>query len=179
MGTATHGVPAAAPALDQCRSFAAQAAAAADVPPSPAQPAALRAQQLPRDAAQLTGSIDGILPGSHSSPFRTRKLGEWHTRLLKRGFLFQLAAILYKATAHDAVPVKQCDVYYVASAGLLRNTEVPLRNWAGDVVGHTTLPGAVFDVDVRRDILHRVVRWQLAKRQQVTPPSSSIVLRCT
>lgn len=44
---------------------------------------------------------------------------------------------------------------------------MPLRNWAGEVVGQTVLPGAVFDVDVRRDILHRVVRWQLAKRQQV------------
>ena len=59
------------------------------------------------------------------------------------------------------------ELYHVVSAGLLRNTEVPLRNWAGDVVGHTVLPGAVFDVDVRRDILHRVVRWQLARRQQV------------
>lgn len=53
--------------------------------PSPAQPAALPAQQLPRDAAQLTGSIDGILPGSPSSPSRTRKTGERRTRLLKKG----------------------------------------------------------------------------------------------
>lgn len=60
----------------------------------------------------------------------------------------------------------------MVSAGLLRNAEVPLRNWAGDVVGHTTLPGAVFDVDVQRDILHRVVRWQLAKRQQVSIPGA-------
>ena len=30
-----------------------------------------------------------------------------------------------------------------------------------------TLPGVIFDVPVRIDILQRVVRWQLAKRQQV------------
>jgi hypothetical protein len=28
------------------------------------------------------------------------------------------------------------------------------------------LPGEVFNAKVRRDLLHRVVRWQLAKRQQ-------------
>ena len=65
----------------------------------------------------------------------------------------------------------------MSSVGLLRNTEVPLRNWAGDVVGHTTLPGTVFDVDVRRDILHRVVRWQLAKRQQVNSASRQTTKR--
>ncbi len=54
-----------------------------------------------------------------------------------------------------------------ASAGGLQDREVPLRTWAGDAAGTAVLPGAVFDVDVRKDILHRVVRWQLAKRQQV------------
>lgn len=29
------------------------------------------------------------------------------------------------------------------------------------------LAGDVFDVPIRKDIIHRVVRWQLAKRQQV------------
>jgi hypothetical protein len=44
---------------------------------------------------------------------------------------------------------------------------VPLLNWKRDEVGTVTLPGLVFNVPVRRDILHRVVRWQLARRQQV------------
>lgn len=35
-------------------------------------------------------------------------------------------------------------------------------------VGTYTLGGDIFDVPIRRDILHRVVRWQLAKRQQGT-----------
>lgn len=36
-------------------------------------------------------------------------------------------------------------------------------------VGSHLLPRAVFDVPIRRDILHRVVRWQRAKAQQVGP----------
>jgi len=44
--------------------------------------------------------------------------------------------------------------------------EVPLWNWQRAALGSVTLPGDVFNVPVRRDILQRVVRWQLAKRQQ-------------
>ena len=44
--------------------------------------------------------------------------------------------------------------------------QVPLYNWAREPVGTAVLPGEVFNAKVRRDILHRVVRWQLAKRQQ-------------
>lgn len=45
---------------------------------------------------------------------------------------------------------------------------VALINWNGQSAGTTQLPGSVFDCEVRRDILHRVVRWQLAKKQQGT-----------
>ena len=45
--------------------------------------------------------------------------------------------------------------------------EVPLWNWRREPLGSCTLPGDIFNVPVRRDILQRVVRWQLAKRQQV------------
>lgn len=34
-------------------------------------------------------------------------------------------------------------------------------------VGKVKLPDDIFGVEVRKDILHRVVRWQLAKTQQV------------
>ena len=44
---------------------------------------------------------------------------------------------------------------------------MPLYNWKREEVGTTLLPGAVFNVEVRKDLLYRVVRWQLAKRQQV------------
>lgn len=33
-------------------------------------------------------------------------------------------------------------------------------------VGRTELPPDIFGIEVRRDILHRVVRWQRAKKQQ-------------
>ncbi|KAK9863777.1 hypothetical protein WJX84_002040 [Apatococcus fuscideae] len=46
--------------------------------------------------------------------------------------------------------------------------EWPILNFARDQVGSHLLPRAVFDVPVRRDILHRVVRWQRAKAQQGT-----------
>ena len=34
-------------------------------------------------------------------------------------------------------------------------------------VGRTELPSDIFGVEVRKDILHRVVRWQRARKQQV------------
>ena len=50
---------------------------------------------------------------------------------------------------------------------------MPLYNWAREPVGTAVLPGEVFNAKVRRDLLHRVVRWQLAKRQQARrlPPT--------
>ncbi len=41
-------------------------------------------------------------------------------------------------------------------------------------VGSVDLPDTVFGVDVRGDILHRVVRWQLAKRQAGTHKTKGI-----
>jgi hypothetical protein len=38
------------------------------------------------------------------------------------------------------------------------------------------LDGDVFDVPIRKDIVHRVVRWQLAKRQQVHTMIFSLLL---
>lgn len=45
---------------------------------------------------------------------------------------------------------------------------MPLYNWKREEVGSTVLAGGVFNVEVRKDLLYRVVRWQLAKRQQGT-----------
>ena len=42
--------------------------------------------------------------------------------------------------------------------------QVAVRNLAAEEVGALELSDAVFGVDVRSDILHRVVLWQLAKR---------------
>lgn len=48
------------------------------------------------------------------------------------------------------------------------DTTVPVHNLDSQEIGQYTLPGSIFGIPVRRDILHRVVRWQLAKRQQGT-----------
>ncbi|CAL9102783.1 unnamed protein product [Musa textilis] len=41
-----------------------------------------------------------------------------------------------------------------------------VTNFHGEDNGFMVLAGDVFDVPIRKDIIHRVVRWQLAKRQQ-------------
>ncbi len=46
--------------------------------------------------------------------------------------------------------------------------QLPVRNLLGEEVGTIELDDAVFGVPVRVDILHRVVRWQLAKRRRGT-----------
>jgi len=46
--------------------------------------------------------------------------------------------------------------------------QIEIKNLQGEVVGSTELSDAVFAVPVRRDILHRVVTWQLAKRRAGT-----------
>jgi large subunit ribosomal protein L4 len=46
--------------------------------------------------------------------------------------------------------------------------QVTIRNLAADAVGELELNDAVFGVEVRPDILHRVVVWQLAKRRAGT-----------
>lgn len=46
--------------------------------------------------------------------------------------------------------------------------QVPVKNLAAEEVGSLELADAVFGVEVRPDILHRVVTWQLAKRRAGT-----------
>jgi hypothetical protein len=45
---------------------------------------------------------------------------------------------------------------------------IPILSLNGETVGSFELPADIFGQDIRRDILQRVVRWQLAKRQQGT-----------
>lgn len=54
------------------------------------------------------------------------------------------------------------------SQGEYRDLEVTLYDINRNPIGSVILSGDVFDVPVRKDILHRVVRWQLARRQQGT-----------
>jgi hypothetical protein len=51
--------------------------------------------------------------------------------------------------------------------GLYQDLVIPVTNFHNEDKGLMVLAGDVFDVPIRKDIIHRVVRWQLAKRQQV------------
>lgn len=42
-----------------------------------------------------------------------------------------------------------------------------MTNFHNEDKGFMVLAGDVFDVPIRKDIVHRVVLWQLAKRRQV------------
>ncbi|KAK9795864.1 hypothetical protein WJX73_010076 [Symbiochloris irregularis] len=82
-------------------------------------------------------------------------------------------------SAHTAPPAGIITGLERTAAGLLpagktakpessQDRDLPVYNLDKEVVGTCTLPGRIFDVAVRKDILHRVVRWQLAKRRQGT-----------
>lgn len=51
--------------------------------------------------------------------------------------------------------------------GLYEDLVIPVTNFHNEDKGFMVLAGDVFDVPLKKDIIHRVVRWQLAKRQQV------------
>lgn len=58
--------------------------------------------------------------------------------------------------------------------GLLQDLVIPVTNFQNEDKGFMCLAGDVFDVPIRKDIIHRVVRWQLAKRQQGTHSTKTI-----
>lgn len=49
-----------------------------------------------------------------------------------------------------------------------------VKNFKNEVVGDIELPEAVFNVDVRADLMARVVHWQLSKRRAGTHASKGI-----
>ncbi|GAA4534384.1 50S ribosomal protein L4 [Chelativorans composti] len=51
--------------------------------------------------------------------------------------------------------------------------DLKVTTLAGEDAGKLTVSDEIFGLDPREDILHRVVRWQLAKRQQGTHQSQS------
>ncbi|XP_057794454.1 uncharacterized protein LOC131010809 [Salvia miltiorrhiza] len=58
--------------------------------------------------------------------------------------------------------------------GLCQDLVFPVTNFLNEDKGFMTLGGDVFDVPIRKDIIHRVVRWQLAKRRQGTHSTKTI-----
>ena len=59
-------------------------------------------------------------------------------------------------------------------AGQYEDLVARVTNFHNEDKGFMVLDGDVFDVPIRKDIVHRVVRWQLAKRQQVSPIGSTV-----
>lgn len=59
----------------------------------------------------------------------------------------------------------------VYDVGLCQDLLIPVTNFHNEDKGYMVFPGDVFDLPIRKDIIHRVVRWQLAKRQQVVTAS--------
>lgn len=51
------------------------------------------------------------------------------------------------------------------NAGEMQDVAYPVIDFKRNQVGVATLLGEIFDVPLRRDIVFRVVRWQLAKRR--------------
>ncbi|KAK6912548.1 Ribosomal protein L4/L1e, partial [Dillenia turbinata] len=58
--------------------------------------------------------------------------------------------------------------------GLYQDLVIPLTNFLKEDKGFMVLAGDVFDVPIRKDIVHKVVRWQLAKQQQGTHSTKTI-----
>jgi large subunit ribosomal protein L4 len=50
----------------------------------------------------------------------------------------------------------------------MRDMEIKVKSLDGEDAGSVDLPDAIFGLEPRADILHRCVRWQLAKRQRGT-----------
>ncbi|CAB4306110.1 unnamed protein product [Prunus armeniaca] len=60
------------------------------------------------------------------------------------------------------------------TTGLCQDLVIPVTNFHYEDKGFTVFPGDVFDVPIRKDIVHWVVLWQLAKRQQGTHSTKTI-----
>src|SRR5215217_2123629 len=45
---------------------------------------------------------------------------------------------------------------------------INVTNWNKEKVGSVDLPADIFEAEVKKDVLHTVVRWQLASRRQGT-----------
>uniref|UniRef100_A0A1J3GW85 Large ribosomal subunit protein uL4m n=1 Tax=Noccaea caerulescens TaxID=107243 RepID=A0A1J3GW85_NOCCA len=60
------------------------------------------------------------------------------------------------------------------TVGQCQDLVIPVTNFQNEDKGFMVLAGDVFDVPIRKDIIHNVVRWQLAKRQQGTHSTKTL-----
>ena len=144
-------------------------------------------------AGRFISCADGIVP-ILSQPNRARMQGGLESGVTplnnvvcKRQVVHRVNAAGVKADGYSqhsfsssSIDVKEKDDLGTSSDGVGelegqrtkkgtgQDVTVPLFDIDKNEIGSYTLPGDIFDVPIRIDILHRVVRWQLAKRQQGT-----------
>ncbi|XP_050214662.1 uncharacterized protein LOC126665789 isoform X2 [Mercurialis annua] len=58
--------------------------------------------------------------------------------------------------------------------GFCEDLVMPVTNFLNEDKGFMVLAGDVFDVPIKKHVVHRVVRWQLAKRQQGTHSTKTL-----
>ncbi|GJP38882.1 hypothetical protein CLOM_g23290 [Closterium sp. NIES-68] len=111
--------------------------------------ALVRSKQRPPDMAFSTGSevVGSAGAGSGSADPAEKDLGE-----------DTVAAEV--AGAGEQVGEAEWGTYH--------DRRVAVRSFSGEARGEAVLDGTIFDVPIRKDIVHRVVCWQLAKRRQGT-----------
>ncbi|EXB77029.1 50S ribosomal protein L4 [Morus notabilis] len=109
----------------------------------------------------LSADSSGILKGG-SSFLSHRKLSTVLTPESSEG--------VFPSDLLSAKPVVAAD----REIGLYQDMVIPVTNFHNEDKGFMVLAGDVFDVPIRKDIIHRVVLWQLAKRQQGTHSTKTI-----
>ncbi|KAJ1378231.1 Ribosomal protein L4 domain superfamily [Sesbania bispinosa] len=107
---------------------------------------------------RLNAAVRGFEPARRKRS-RTTTVGDETAA----GILFTAVVVLVgaKGDARCVIKVAHYDV------GLCQDLLIPVTNFHNEDKGFMVLAGDVFDLPIRKDIIHRVVRWQLAKRQQV------------
>ncbi|XP_065877834.1 uncharacterized protein [Euphorbia lathyris] len=91
---------------------------------------------------------------------------------------FSTSTILTPGSSDDAFPSDLLSTKTVLTPerkiGLLEDLVIPVTNFSNEDKGFMVLAGDVFDVPIKKHIVHRVVRWQLAKRQQGTHSTKTL-----
>ncbi|KAK9084769.1 hypothetical protein Sjap_025180 [Stephania japonica] len=99
----------------------------------------------------------------------------WSTFVTNRPFTSSvLTQSIGSAIPPELLSAKQSVLTLDRTQGCYEDLVIPVTNFLSEDKGYMVLAGDVFDVPIRKDIVHRVVRWQLAKRQQGTHSTKTI-----
>ncbi|VVA99789.1 unnamed protein product [Arabis nemorensis] len=88
------------------------------------------------------------------------------------------SSILTPDSSDDTFPsdllLKKTVIAPQQTIGQYQDLVIPVTNFQNEDKGFIVLAGDVFDVPIRKDIIHNVVKWQLAKRQQGTHSTKTL-----